>query len=75
MLELKYNCRVTVQTIYNYCEKYDLLKFRGKGRTLRAKTTGMQKKKKSAMQLRIEARRREMQKRNKMNKAVRRRPH
>lgn len=29
-----YNCKVTPQTIYNWLEKYDLLKFRGKGRKI-----------------------------------------
>ena len=34
MLENQYNLKVTPQTVYNWCEKYDLLKFRGKGRKL-----------------------------------------
>lgn len=35
MLETQYNLKVTPQTVYNWCEKYDLLKFRGKGRKLK----------------------------------------
>lgn len=30
--EDKYGCVVSSQTIYNYLKKYDLLKYRGKGR-------------------------------------------
>jgi hypothetical protein len=42
-----YNCKVTPQSIYNWLEKYDLLKFRGKGRNInisRGQKTGMAKK-------------------------------
>lgn len=38
MLESQYNLKVTPQTVYNWCEKYDLLKFRGKGRNLKKRT-------------------------------------
>lgn len=35
ILEVQYNLKVTPQTVYNWCERYDLLKFRGKGRKLK----------------------------------------
>lgn len=34
ILKNQYNVKVTPQTIYNWCQKYDLLKYRGKGRKL-----------------------------------------
>lgn len=36
ILKEKYNIEVTPQTVYNWLAKYDLLKFRGKGRNLSA---------------------------------------
>jgi hypothetical protein len=35
ILKNSYNVEVTPQTVYNWCEKYDLLKYRGKGRNLK----------------------------------------
>lgn len=34
ILKNSYNIDVTPQTVYNWCEKYDLLRYRGKGRKL-----------------------------------------
>lgn len=34
ILENNYNCKATMQTIYNWLEKFDLLKHRGKGRNI-----------------------------------------
>lgn len=36
LLEKNYNIKITPQAIYNYVKKYDLLKYRGKGRKLGA---------------------------------------
>lgn len=59
VLKTGYNTSVTVQGLYNWVEKYDLLKYRGKGRKLKAKTTGGRPVVKSPMQLRMEAMKRE----------------
>ena len=34
LLKQTYNIEITPQGLYNWCSKYDLLKFRGKGRNL-----------------------------------------
>ena len=34
LLEKNYNVKVSPQSVYNWCKKYDLLKYRGKGRNL-----------------------------------------
>jgi hypothetical protein len=34
LLAEKYNVKTTPQTIHNWCDKYDLLRLRGKGRKL-----------------------------------------
>lgn len=36
LLDKNYNLKTSPQTIYNWCKKYDLLKYRGKGRNLSA---------------------------------------
>lgn len=36
LLKEKYNIKTTPQTLYNWAERHDLLKFRGKGRKLGA---------------------------------------
>lgn len=59
-LKNSYNIEVTPQAVYNWVKKYDLLKFRGKGRKL---SVGGQKRQKSPAQKRAEEKRREMQKR------------
>jgi hypothetical protein len=46
LLEKTYNIKVTPQAIYNWLVKYDLPKFRGKGRKMGA---NMQGKKKASM--------------------------
>ena len=58
-LKDSYNIEVTPQAIYNWVKKYDLLKFRGKGRSL---NNGGQKREKSQAQLDAEKRKREMAK-------------
>lgn len=60
-----YNIEVTPQAVYNWVKKYDLLKFRGKGRNL-AKTS--MKRPKSPMQEAVERKRREMRKINQERK-------
>lgn len=65
LLEKNYNIKTSPQTIYNWCKKYDLLKYRGKGRNLSA---GKQKAPKSPAQKLVEQRRREMRKQNELKK-------
>lgn len=64
-LEKNYNIKVTPQALYNWVKKYDLLKFRGKGRNL--SSTSMRRPK-SPMQEMIERKRREMQKINRQRR-------
>lgn len=59
VLKQSYGIEVTPQAIYNWCKKYDLLKFRGKGRNLASTSL---RKPKSPMQLAVERRRRERSK-------------
>jgi len=68
VLKDSYNINVTVQGLYNWVDKYDLLKYRGKGRNLKKKAVGGKPVAKSPMQLRIEAIKREQRKRNQMRK-------
>ena len=56
---------MTPQALYNWVKKYDLLKYRGKGRNL--KNTAMRKPK-SPMQEMVERKRREMRKINQLKK-------
>lgn len=64
-LKKSYNIEVTPQAVYNWVKKYDLLKYRGKGRNL-SKTT--MRRPKSPMQQEVERKRREMQKINKQRR-------
>jgi hypothetical protein len=59
LLEKRYNIRITSQAVYNWLVKFDLLKFRGKGRNLSATAL---RKPKSPMQLEVEKRRRDQAK-------------
>ena len=68
VLKDSYNVSVTVQGLYNWVAKYDLLKYRGKGRNLKKQQMAGKTMPKSAMQLRIEAIKREQRKRNQMRK-------
>jgi len=54
-----YNIQMTPQGLYNWVKKYDLLKYRGKGRNL-ASTSA--RRPKSPMQQEVERRRREQRK-------------
>jgi GTP-binding protein EngB required for normal cell division len=47
LLEKNYNIKISHQSIYNWLVKYDLLKYRGKGRKIGANLQG--KKKASSM--------------------------
>lgn len=58
-LKQSYGIEVTPQAIYNWCKKYDLLKFRGKGRNLAITSL---RKPKSPMQLEFERKKRERMK-------------
>lgn len=62
VLQQSYGITVSPQAIYNWVKKYDLLKFRGKGRNLSATAL---RKPKSPMQLEVERRRRQRAKENK----------
>jgi hypothetical protein len=68
VLKDNYNITVTVQALYNWVDRYELLRYRGKGRNLKKKTVGGKSTPKSPMQLRIEAIKREQRKRNQMRK-------
>ena len=59
VLKQTHNIEVTPQALYNWCKKYDLLKFKGKGRTLKGVS---QRRPKSPMQERVERMQRERQK-------------
>ena len=61
VLKQSYNIDVTPQAIYNWCKKYDLLKFRGKGRNLASTAL---RRPKSPLQLEVEKRRRDQAKQN-----------
>lgn len=65
VLQQSYGISVTPQAVYNWCKKYDLLKFRGKGRNLAATAL---RKPKSPMQLEVERRRRQRAKENRKRK-------
>ena len=65
VLKNTYNIEITPQALYNWIKRYDLLKYRGKGRNLSA--TSMRRPK-SPMQEMVEKKRREMQKINKAKK-------
>jgi len=58
LLKQTYNIEISPQGLYNWCDKYDLLKFRGKGRNL-ASTS---KKPKSSMQQKAEQMKRDRRK-------------
>ncbi|NDB56858.1 hypothetical protein EB001_00165 [bacterium] len=64
-LEQAYNIKVTPQALYNWVKKYDLLKFRGKGRKLA--NTSMRRPQ-SPAQEEANRRKREQQKRVKLKK-------
>lgn len=65
LIEKNYGIQVSAQTIYNWVKKYDLLKYRGKGRNLNA--TG-KKRTKSPMQQLVEKQKRELRKSNQQRK-------
>lgn len=65
LLKQTYNIEVTPQAVYNWCKKYDLLKFRGKGRNLAS--TSMRRPK-STMQQMVDQKKREQQKLNRARK-------
>lgn len=65
LLKQTYNIEITPQGLYNWCKKYDLLKFRGKGRNLRD-TSG--RKPVSPMLQLAEKRKREIRKRTQQRK-------
>ena len=68
LLKQTYNVEISPQGLYNWCSKYDLLKFRGKGRNLSGSGA---KRAKSEAQLNAEKRKREMAKRSKHEKKMR----
>lgn len=64
-LQNTYNISVTPQAVYNWVKKYDLLKYRGKGRNLKDTS---KRRAKSPMQELVERKRREQRKANQMKK-------
>jgi hypothetical protein len=76
LLKKDYNIKTTPQTLYNWAEKFDLLKFRGKGRKMGANTqvrNPMIKrgKPKSAGMTQAKAQMEAMKRRNRMRKKTR----
>lgn len=65
LIQKDYGIEVSAQTIYNWVKKYDLLKYRGKGRNLSATS---QKRPKSPMQELVEKQKREARKANQQRK-------
>lgn len=65
LLKQSYGITISPQALYNWVKKYDLLKFRGKGRNLSATAL---RKPKSPMQLEVEQRRRQRAKENRMKR-------
>lgn len=65
LIEKDYGIQVSAQTIYNWVKKYDLLKYRGKGRNLSATS---RKRPKSPMQELVEKQKREARKANQQRK-------
>jgi len=69
LLADQYDIQTTHQTIYNWCKKYNLLRHRGKGRTLNKGAGGVKRTRvKSPRQKRME----EMKRRSKKNPKKRR---
>ena len=62
LLNQTYNIQITPQALYNWCKKYDLLKFRGKGRNLNKGAAT--RRPQSPMQKMVELRKREQRKMN-----------
>ena len=62
LLKQTYNIEITPQGLYNWCKKYDLLKFRGKGRNLNKGAAS--RRPQSPMQKMVELRKREQRKMN-----------
>ena len=62
LLKQTYNVEITPQGLYNWCKKYDLLKFRGKGRNLNKGAAS--RRPQSPMQKMVELRKREQRKMN-----------
>jgi len=68
-LKNTYSIEVTPQAVYNWVKKYDLLKYRGKGRNL---SQASMRRPKSPMQKEVEKKRNEMKKLNQAKKKGRR---
>jgi hypothetical protein len=65
LLKQTYNIEITPQGLYNWCEKYQLLRFRGRGRNL---TSTAKRRPQSPMQQQVEKRKREKRKEIQMRK-------
>lgn len=65
LLKQTYNIEITPQGLYNWCSKYELLRFRGKGRNLAATAN---RRPQSPMQKQVEQRKREKRKQVQMRK-------
>ena len=71
LIEKQYGTTVTIQTLYNWCVKFDLLKYRGKGRKMGSRSI-VKKPEKSPMQVRIERQKRDRLRQAKLNQAIKR---
>jgi len=65
LLKQTYNIEITPQGLYNWCEKYQLLRFRGKGRNL---SSTAKRRPQSPMQKEVEKRKRQKRKEIQMRK-------
>ncbi|MBM3455645.1 MAG: hypothetical protein FJX80_10910 [Bacteroidetes bacterium] len=65
LLKQTYNIEITPQGLYNWCEKYQLLRFRGKGRNL---ASTVKRRPQSPMQKEVEKRKRQKRKEIQMRK-------
>ena len=59
LLKQTYNIDITPQGLYNWCDKYELLRFRGKGRNL---SSTAKRRPQFPMQKQVEQRKREKRK-------------
>lgn len=65
LMEKNYNTKISTQALYNWIKKYDLLKYRGKGRKLGANTQKKNNIKMAQNPARLREKRMRQQARNK----------
>lgn len=69
ILKNQYGIQVTPQAVYNWCERYDLLRYRGKGRKMAKKgPTGASSNDRKAAEMKKVARQRNQEMRKRKNR-------